>query len=82
MTRPLFDTVGIVLAGGGSTRLARLVPAPTGGKAGLLFQGRTFLEQAAMTVAAAVGQTIVVAAPGQPLPPLGEARIVRDRTPG
>lgn len=75
-------TVGILLAGGGSTRLASLAAATGGGKASLKLDGQTFLEHVAAAVAAEVGQTIVVAAPGQPLPALGQTLIVRDSTPG
>jgi len=75
-------TLGIVLAGGGSTRLASMAEASGGGKALLTFHGRTFLEHVVAAVAAEVDQTIVVAAPGQPLPALDSVRIVRDLTPG
>ena len=75
-------TVGILLAGGGSTRLGSTAAATGGGKALLTFQGQTFVERVACAVAADVVRTIVVAAPGQPLPPLGHASIVRDSTPG
>lgn len=75
-------TVGILLAGGGSTRLGSAAAATGGGKALLTFQGQTFVERVACALAADVGRTIVVAAPGQPLPPLGHARIIRDSTPG
>jgi len=75
-------TVGILLAGGGSTRLGSAAAATGGGKALLTFQGQTFVERVASALAADVVRTIVVAAPGQPLPPLGHAMIVRDSTPG
>ena len=75
-------TVGIVLAGGGSTRLASAAGATGGGKALLTFQGRTFLEHVVAAVAAEVDQTIVVAAPGQTLPTLDAVRVVHDFTPG
>jgi molybdenum cofactor guanylyltransferase len=75
-------TVGIVLAGGGSTRLASAAVATGGGKALLTFQGRTFLEHVVAAVAAEVDQTIVVAAPGQTLPTLDAVRVVHDFTPG
>jgi molybdopterin-guanine dinucleotide biosynthesis protein A len=81
-TRPPLDTVGIVLAGGGSTRLTGLAQMPTGGKSGLLFQGRTFLEHVVAAVAAEVGRTVVVAAPGQTLPALDGMTVVRDLAPG
>jgi molybdenum cofactor guanylyltransferase len=75
-------TVGIVLAGGGSTRLASAAGTTGGGKALLTFHGRTFLEHVVAAVATEVDQTIVVAAPGQTLPDLEGVRIVHDRTPG
>ena len=73
--------VGIVLAGGSSTRLAS-VAATGGGKALLTLQGKTFLEHVVTVVATEVGPTIVVAAAGQRLPALDGVRIVRDLTPG
>jgi molybdopterin-guanine dinucleotide biosynthesis protein A len=73
--------VGIVLAGGGSTRLAS-VAATGGGKALLTFQGKTFLEHVVGSVAAETDRTIVVAAAGQTLPALDGVQIVRDSTPG
>jgi molybdopterin-guanine dinucleotide biosynthesis protein A len=76
------DTVGIVLAGGGSTRLAPVAAPSSGGKAAVIFRGRTFLEHVVAAVAAGVRDTIVVAAPGQPLPALAHARVVHDSTPG
>jgi len=73
--------VGIVLAGGGSKRLATLSEVPRGGKAWLRFQGRTFLERVVAAVAGEVDRTIVVAAPEQPLPAIAGPLIVRDSTP-
>ena len=81
MQQPGQTTVGIVLAGGNSTRLAS-VAATGGGKASLTFQGKTFLEHVVTVVAAEVGPTIVVAAAGQRLPALDGVRIVHDLTPG
>lgn len=81
MQQPGQATVGIVLAGGGSTRLAS-VAATGGGKAWLTFQGQTFLEHVVAAVAAEMGPTIVVAAPGQRLPALDGVRVVHDLTPG
>jgi len=81
MQQPGQATVGIVLAGGSSTRLSS-VAATGGGKALLTFQGKTFLENVVTVVAAEVGPTIVVAAAGQRLPALDGVRIVHDRTPG
>jgi len=82
MQPPGQATVGIVLAGGGSTRLASVAKATGGGKALLTFQGKTFLEHVVTVVAAEVGPTIVVAAAGQRLPALDGVRIVHDLTPG
>ena len=81
MQQPGQATVGIVLAGGGSTRLAS-VAATGGGKALLTFQGQTFLEHVVAAVAAEMGPTIVVASPGQRLPALDGVRVVHDLTPG
>ena len=81
MQQPGQATVGIVLAGGGSTRLAS-VAAPGGGKALLTFQGKTFLEHVVGAVAAEADRTIVVAAAGQILPVVDGVQIVRDSTPG
>lgn len=81
MQQPGQATVGIVLAGGNSTRLAS-VAATGGGKALLTLQGKTFLENVVTVVAAEVGLTIVVAASGQRLPALDGVRIVNDLTPG
>ncbi len=81
MQQPGQATVGIVLAGGNSTRLAS-VAATGGGKALLTLQGQTFLENVVTVVAAEVGLTIVVAASGQRLPALDGVRIVHDLTPG
>ena len=80
MQQPGEATVGIVLAGGGSTRLAS-VAATAGGKALLTFQGKTFLEHVVGSVAAETDRTIVVAAAGQMLPALDGVQIVRDSTP-
>jgi len=81
MQQPGQATVGIVLAGGGSTRLAS-VAATGGGKALLTFQGKTFLEHVVGSVAAEADRTIVVAAAAQILPALDGVQIVRDSTPG
>lgn len=82
MQPPGEEIVGIVLAGGGSTRLAAVAEATGGGKALLTFRGKTFLEHVVAAVAAEVGQTIVVAAPGQTLLPVDGVRLVHDSTPG
>lgn len=81
MQQPGQATVGIVLAGGGSTRLAS-VAATGGGKALLTCQGKTFLERVVGSVAAETDRTIVVAAAGQIVPALDGVQIVRDSTPG
>jgi molybdenum cofactor guanylyltransferase len=81
MQQPGQATVGIVLAGGGSTRLAS-VAATAGGKALLTLQGKTFLEHVVGSVAAETDRTVVVAAAGQMLPALEGVQIVRDSTPG
>jgi len=82
MQPPGQTTLGIVLTGGGSTRLASVAEATGGGKALLTFHGQTFLEHVAAAVAAEVNQTIVVAAPGQTLPAIDGVRVVHDLTPG
>lgn len=74
--------VGIVLAGGRSSRLESL-PLPPGGKAALELGGGSFLARVVAAVAGAVDRVLVVAGPGQPLPPLAPGvEIVRDTTPG
>lgn len=74
--------IGIVLAGGRARRLAA-ANVPPGGKAALELAGRPFLECIVSTVAAAVDRVLVVAAPGQPVPPLSvDVEIVRDTEPG
>lgn len=73
--------VGIVLAGGRSRRLGPA--APPAGKATLALDGVTFLERVVAAVAGEVDRVLVVAASGQPLPPLEPGvEIVRDVTPG
>jgi len=74
--------VGIVLAGGGSTRLGSVAEATGGGKALLTFDGRTLLEHVVAAVAVEVDRTIVVAAAGQMLPAIDGVRVVHDLTPG
>ena len=76
------DYAAIVLAGGAARRLgAGLVGAE--GKAGLRLSGRTFLDAVTTTLVTNVTRVIVVAAPGQPLPPVAvPIEIVRDSTPG
>lgn len=81
MQPPMPATLGIVLAGGGSSRLGSVAEA-AGGKASLTVRGRSFLEHVVAAVAAEVDRTIVVAAPGQMLPTLAGVSIVHDATPG
>lgn len=74
------DLIAIVLAGGASRRLGRLAGA--GGKAMLDVGGESLLGRVVRTLAGEVPRVIVVAAGGQPLPPLeGPVEIVRDREP-
>lgn len=74
--------VGIVLVGGRSRRLGA-ADTPPGGKPAVAFGGRTFLEWIVAAVGAEVDHVLVVAAPGQPLPPLPPAvEVVRDSLPG
>lgn len=75
------DAFGIVLAGGRSRRLADggLHPVPAGGKAAVPIGDGTFLGTVAATVVAELERAVVVAADGQPLPPLPPAvDVVRD----
>lgn len=75
------DVVGIVLAGGRGSRLGHTAPAD--GKGALQFRGRSFLEIVVAAVGTEAGCVVVVAAPGQHLPPLPAAvRVVRDTRPG
>lgn len=75
---PSRDVVGIILAGGRSTRLAEGIDLPAGGKAAVALGGKTSLERVLEPLAAEVASTIVVAAVGQPLPPGLAATVVRD----
>lgn len=78
----MIGAVGIVLAGGRSSRLGGAALGP-GGKAAALLAGRSLLERVVATVAPEVDRVIVVAAPGQPLPALpAGVVIVRDSVPG
>ncbi|MFM8734402.1 MAG: molybdenum cofactor guanylyltransferase [Pirellulales bacterium] len=73
--------VAIVLAGGGSTRLAALGLGP-GGKAALPVAGQPCLVRVCRAVATIVPRVVVVAAAGQPLPALPDGvEVVRDRRP-
>ncbi|MFM7245745.1 MAG: molybdenum cofactor guanylyltransferase [Planctomycetia bacterium] len=78
----MIGAVGIVLAGGRSSRLGGDALGP-GGKAAVEFNGRSLLERVVTAVAPEVDRVVVVAAPGQPLPavPAGVV-IVRDSAPG
>lgn len=74
------DAVGIVLAGGRSKRLAPL-GLGAGGKAGLAVGGRPCLERVCTAVGGVIPRVLVVAAAGQPLPPLpAGVEVVRDST--
>ncbi|MFN9368529.1 MAG: molybdenum cofactor guanylyltransferase [Planctomycetia bacterium] len=75
------DAISIVLAGGRGRRLG--ATAPPGGKAAVQFRGRSFLEIVIAAVGAETGRVVVVAAPGQELPPLpADVFVVRDALPG
>lgn len=75
------DVIGIILAGGRARRLGNTAPA--GGKGALQMRGRSFLEIVAAAVGAETGRILVVAAAGQPLPPLPfDAVPVHDTVPG
>jgi molybdopterin-guanine dinucleotide biosynthesis protein A len=79
VTHPSGRPAGIVLAGGGSTRLGGAASA--GGKAWLELAGRTFLERVVAAVEPEVDGLVIVAAIGQRLPAVPAARIARDRLP-
>jgi len=74
------DVIAIVLAGGQSRRLASAAPA--GGKAALEVAGVSMLDRVCRTLAGEAGRVIVVAAAGQPLPPLAAGvEVIRDTQP-
>jgi molybdopterin-guanine dinucleotide biosynthesis protein A len=74
------DVIAIVPAGGRSRRLAAVAPA--GGKAALEVGGVSLLERVCRALATEVERVIVVAAEGQPLPPLVPlVQVVRDTRP-
>jgi molybdopterin-guanine dinucleotide biosynthesis protein A len=75
------DVIAIVLAGGRSLRLAGATPA--GGKAALELGGESMLGLVCRTLAGEAARVIVVAALGQPLPPLAAGvEVIRDTRPG
>lgn len=65
---------GVVLCGGRSSRMGRP-------KAWLPVGGETMLQRAVRVVGEAVGPVVVVAAPGQDVPPVG-VEVVRDEAEG
>lgn len=72
------DAIAVVLAGGRGRRLGDAVPP--GGKARLPFAGETLLERTCRAIAGEIGRVVIVAAPGQPLPPLPPAaEVIHDR---
>ena len=74
------DVIAIVPAGGRSRRLAAVAPA--GGKAALEVGGVSLLERVCRALATEVDRVIVVAAEGQPLPPLAASvEVIRDTRP-
>lgn len=72
MSSPL---AGVVLAGGASRRMGR-------DKATVMFSGRTMVETTVDVVHACCAPVFVIAAPGQPLPDLPAATILRDEARG
>lgn len=75
------ETAAIVLAGGRGTRLGPLA-AGSGGKATVAIGGEACLGRVCRAVAGIVPRVVVVAAAGQPLPPLPSGvAIVRDTIP-
>jgi len=72
------EVSGIVLAGGGSTRLGSAAAA---GKAWLEFEGRTFLARVCAALADEVSHVVVVAAPDQDLPRVSAVRVIHDSMP-
>jgi len=83
-TQPLqHRTIGIVLAGGSSTRLKRDGQPVPGGKIWLQVAGRSLVESVCARLMGEVGEVIVVAGPGQALPPLPAGVVViADTRPG
>jgi len=83
-TQPLqHRTIGIVLAGGSSTRLRRNGQPVPGGKIWLQLAGRSLVESVCARLMGELGEVIVVAGPGQALPPLpAGVTVVTDTRPG
>jgi molybdopterin-guanine dinucleotide biosynthesis protein A len=90
VTTPAEPTaIGIVLAGGASSRMqatpvasGERVDVPAVRKEWLEIGGRTLLARVVAAVAAGTSRTIVVTAPGRPLPPLAHAvEVVHDTAP-
>lgn len=74
------DVIAIVPAGGRSRRMGPLVGP--GGKAALEIDGESMLARICRTLINAVDRVIVVAARGQPLPPLADrVEVIRDQHP-
>ena len=88
-TRAEPTAIGIVLAGGASSRMQATPVAsgergdvPAVRKEWLEIGGRTLLARVVAAVAAGTSRTIVVTAPGRPLPPLAHAvEVVHDTAP-
>src|SRR5215472_10050859 len=73
---PMPRTAGIVLCGGQSSRMGRP-------KAWLPFDGEPMLVRVVRRLGEAVGPLVVVAAPGQDVPPLpADVEVVRDEVAG
>jgi len=83
-TQPLqHRTIGIVLAGGSSTRLRRNGQPVPGGKIWLQLAGRSLVESVCARLMGELGEVIVVAGPGQALPPLpAGVEVIADTRPG
>lgn len=74
------EVIAIVPAGGRSQRLG--AAAPAGGKPCLEVGGTSLLERVCRAVATVAPRVIVVAAEGQPLPPLpAGVEVIRERRP-